>query len=85
MLPVPIDLPFMLSAMLEGGVSFKSILYQVSSSAGIDPLLHFTKFTGASVLGMKQKVEGAPAAAGGCRPKMLLPSPQKNIFEYTLL
>jgi len=37
---------------------------------------------GESVLGAKQKVELPPTAAGGFKPRMLLPSPQKKIFEY---
>jgi hypothetical protein len=85
MLPLPIDWPFMLRAKPPGGLSTKSILYQVSSLHGIDPPLHVTIETGASVLGMKQKVDGDPAPDGGCKPRMLLPSPQKKIFEYTLL
>jgi len=84
MLPVPIDWPLMLRAMLDGGVSFKSTLYQVSSLHGIDPPLHVTMLTGASVLGMKQKVEVPPPGVG-CKPRILLPSPQKKSFEYTLL
>jgi len=61
-----------------------STLYQVSGLHSIVPA-QFTMLTGESVLGIMQNCEGPPADAGGFKPKMLLPSPQKNSFEYTLL
>jgi len=85
MLPVPMELPLMLSAMLLGGDSVMSTLYQVSGLHSIVPPLQFTRLRGASVLGMKQNCEGPPADPGGFKPKILFPSPQKKIFEYTAL